>query len=289
VSRFLRAAAVLAAAAGLTMTIAIPASGSTVPLPARAGAAPAVKTPPSISISASSQWKRVDGAVYVSFLSGQTQGTALITGTVFHARAGEQIRLFSQSFPFTERGTRQQTQPLAVNGSNPYTFEVKPRVATRYTVELFRRNGATKQLARSGTRFVYVVYGGATARAKRCGRPTCHQAIKTTIRLPVAAFGRESVKPWFVYIGVRLGPPGGHPATPKWLRLDTAATVSPAQKVDANSYQLTLSFSFQIGNHSVSWIWTACTQDTESADGIGLPGHHGCSMKQLRANHGYLG
>lgn len=288
-SRFLRAAAVLAAAAGLIMTAAIPASASPVPTSAPAGASPSVNARPSITMRASSQFNRVDGHTYVSFLSGQTNGTALITGTVRNARAGWQIRLLSTSFPFKKKATRQQTQPLATNGSNQFTFEVKPRIATRYTVVLYRRKRGTHPLARSGTKTVFVVDGGHTARAHRCGRPVCHQSIGVTIRLPSRAVGMESAKHWFVYLGVRLGRPGGHPARPKTMRLDTAATQSAVRQLSATSYRFSLSFSFRVGNHSVNWTWTACTRDTESQDGTGLPGHHHCGARQLRAAHGYLG
>ena len=89
---------------------------------------------------------------------------------------------------------------------------------------------------------------------------------------------------------MRLGHPGGgNPKPPAFLQLDSSATSSAPAPKSRNSYTITLSFSFRIGNHRYSWLWTACTKDTESADGIGLPGHHRCGAAKVRAKIGYMG
>jgi hypothetical protein len=283
--RVLRAGAILAAAAGMVMSAAIPAWSATIP--STPAATPAAA--PAVSIRATSNVQPVTGDVYVSYLNA-SNGQAVITGNVTHARPGEIIRLYAQSFPFSKRGAREQQQTLADGGTDPYTFEVKPRVATRFTVKLFRRPGAAQPLAVSGTRIVYVVDGGHTGKPQRCSRPVCRQHIKVTIELPASAVRTEEAKPWFVYIGLRLGHPGGgNPQAPAFLRLDGSATSSAPTAVSANSYAITLSFSFRIDNHRYNWRWTACTKDTESGDGIGLPGHHRCGADKVRAKIGYMG
>jgi hypothetical protein len=294
--RVLRVGAILAAAAGMVMSAAIPAWSATIPsapaaspatIPSTLPASPAVA--PAVSIRATSNFRPVTGDVYVSYLNGSS-GQAVITGTVTHARAGEIIRLYAQSFPFSKRGAREQQQPLATGGTVPYTFEIKPRIATRFTVKLFRRRGAAQPLAVSGTRAVYVVDGGHTGKPPACSRPVCQQHIKVTIALPASAVATEEAKPWFVYVGVRLGHPGGgNPKPPAFLQLDSSATSSAPAPKSRNSYTITLSFSFTIDNHRYNWRWTACTKDTESADGIGLPGHHGCGAAKVSAKVGYLG
>lgn len=283
--RVLRAGAILAAAAGMVMSAAMPAWSATVP--SSAAASPAAG--PAVSIHATSNFKAVTGDVYVSYLNGG-DGQAVITGTATHARAGEIIRLYAQAFPFNKRGTRVQQQQLISNGSNPYTFEVKPRIATRFTVRLFRRRGSAQPLATSGTRAVYVVDGGHTGKPQRCSRPTCNQHIKVTIELPASAVRTEEAKNWFVYIGLHVGRRGGpNPKAPKWMRLDSQATASAPVNLSHNSYEVTLSFSFSIGNNPYSWRWTACTQDSESKDGTGLPGHHSCGNAKVRSSISYLG
>lgn len=297
--RVLRAGAILAAAAGMVMSVAMPAWSATVPSSAAAtpAAAPTVPgsaaaTPaaaPTVSIHATSNFAAVTGDVYVSYLDGG-DGQAVITGSVANARAGEVIRLYAQAFPFNKRGTRVQQQKLISNGTDPYTFEVTPRIATRFTVRLFRSRGSSSPLAVSGTRAVYVVDGGHTGRPQRCSRPACQQHIKVTIAVPANAVRTEEAKPWFVYIGVRLGRRGGStPKAPRYLRLDSQATASAPVNLSRNSYEVTLSFSFQIGNKPYSWRWTACTQDSESRDGTGLPGHHSCGNAKVPVSISYLG
>jgi hypothetical protein len=281
----LRAGAILAAAASMVLSVAMPAWSATVP--SSAAATPAVA--PTVSIHATSNFKAVTGDVYVSYLNGG-DGQAVITGSVTHARAGEVIRLYAQAFPFNKRGTRVQQQQLISSGTVPYTFEIKPRIATRFTVRLFRSRGSSTPLAVSGTRAVYVVDGGHTGKPQRCSRPTCNQHIKVTIELPASAVRTEEAKTWFVYIGVRLGRRGGPtPKAPKFLRLDSQATASAPVNLSRNSYEVTLSFSFQIDNLPFSWRWTACTQDSESKDGTGLPGHHSCGNAKVPASISYLG
>jgi hypothetical protein len=285
--RVLRVGTILAAAAGMVMCAAMPAWSSTIP--SASAAAPAAPAAPAVSIRATSNFRAVTGDVYVSYLNGGN-GQAVITGSVTNARPGEIIRLYAQSFPFKQRGAREQQQTLSTGGTVPYSFEVHPRIAVRFTVRLYRRPGAAKPLATSGTRAIYVVDGGHTGKPQRCSRPVCQQHIKVTIELPASAVRTEEAKPWFVYVGVRLGHPGGgNPKAPRFLRLDSQATSSPPQAVSHNSYEVTLNFSFEIDNHRYNWLWTACTKDTESADGTGLPGHHGCGTARIPAKFGYLG
>jgi len=294
--RVLRAGAVLVTAVGIALSAAMPAWSATVPshatarlatVPGSAAASPAAA--PAVSIHATSNFKPVSGKVYVSYLNGG-DGQAIITGSITHAKAGEIIRLYAQAFPFTKPGAREQQQPVASSGTAPYTFQVKPRIATRFTVRVFRQRGAAQPLASSGTRAVYVVDGGHTGKPQRCSRPTCKQNIHVTIALPASAVNTEKAKHWFVYIGLRLGRRGGPtPKAPAYLRLDSQATASAPKPLSRNSYEVTLSFSFQIGNLPYRWLWTACTQDSESSDGTGLPGHHSCGNAKVRANIGYLG
>jgi hypothetical protein len=294
VSRILRAGGVLAVAAGLVLSGAMPALSATIPTPALArsgGAAvrPAAAAATSVNIHATSNFPNVNGLVYVSYLNGGN-GDAVITGQVQNAKPGEIIRLYAQSWPFVKPPVREQQQKLLMNGTEPYTFSVEPRLATRFSVKVFRTRGAATPLAVSGTHAVYVVDGGAASRPVACSRPVCQQAIHATINLPASAMKEEMGKKWFVYLDVRLGKPGGpKPAAPKWLFLDAKATVTPPRQVSRNSYKLTISFSFRIGHDRYNWEWNACTQDSESSDGVGLPRHHGCGDHKVSATASYLG
>jgi hypothetical protein len=299
VPRFLRAAAIATIASGVI--ISGPAAALASPVPAgpatrspsvatgTAGAAAAPAVGPSVSIGAKSSFAAWKGRVYVSFLKGG-YGNALITGTVRHARAGQVIRLISQAFPFSSPGIRVQSQTLEHGGTQQFTFAVTPRIATRYAVRLFRNARAKTPITHSNTRTVFVAYGGNVGKPAKCKRPVCTQHIWVRIEVPASAMSLEKAKPWFIYVGVRLGPPRRPASAPKWLKLDSKATFTQPQQVKPNRFRTKLTFSFRVGNHSVQWLWTACTRDTEASDGIGLPGSNGCgALTKVRANRSYLG
>ena len=42
-------------------------------------------------------------------------------------------------------------------------------------------------------------------------------------------------------------------------------------------------------NGYYDWQALTCSKDTEAADGIGLPGHHGCGDKTVPLQYSYLG
>jgi hypothetical protein len=294
VPRFLRAAAIATIAAGVIISGPAAALASPVPAahgraaaPAGAPVAPAVG--PRVSIGAKSSFPAWKGHVYVSFLKGG-YGNALVTGTVRHARAGQVIRLIAQGFPYSQPGIRVQSQTLEHGGTQQFTFAVTPRIATRFTVRLFRNDKAKTPITQSNTRTVFVAYGGNVGRPHKCQRPVCTQHIWVRIEVPASAITKEMAKPWFIYVGVRLGPHGGRAPAPKWLKLDNKATFTNPQQVKPNRFRTKLTFSFRVGNHSVQWLWTACTHDTLAADGIGLPGNNGCGvLTKVRADRSYLG
>jgi hypothetical protein len=293
VSIFLRAIAVLVTASGVLIGGASAALGSPVPAAPASRSAPAAAVAPAagsrVSINAKSSFQPFKGHVYVSYLKGG-YGNALITGTVRHGRTGQVIGLIAQAFPFRKKGIRVQSQTLENPGSNPFTFAVTPRFATRYTVRLFRSNRAKEPMTHSGTRTVFVAYGGLVGRVDKCGRPVCHQSIGVRIDVPSATVAQEMAKPWFTYVGVRLGRAGHRPSAPKWLQLDRKATFTTPERVAKDEFRTRLKFSFRIGSHSVRWLWTACTKDSERDDGIGLPGSNGCgALTKVRASRTYLG
>jgi len=48
-------------------------------------------------------------------------------------------------------------------------------------------------------------------------------------------------------------------------------------------------WSFRIGNNGYNFLQHICTKDTESKDGIGLPGHHHCGTRSFSTKTVYLG
>jgi hypothetical protein len=68
------------------------------------------------------------------------------------------------------------------------------------------------------------------------------------------------------------------------------AKIGAARRVSADEYAVTVTFTFPIGKKDgYTWFWAACVQGSEAADGVGLPGGHGCGAKAIPAVHSYLG
>lgn len=273
VSRFLRASAVLAAAAGLVMSGAMPAFSAATP---------------AISVAASSQFKPVTKHVFVSFHGG-AGAAAQVSGQITSATSGEVVRLLAQPFPFKKPAVDVQLLTLTASGSEPYKFTVKPQIATRYTVELFSDAAATAPLASSATKTIYLITGGSINGPQRCGRPVCTEVFHVRIVLPPATLRREALRHWFVYLGLHLGKPGKTPSATKTLKLNTKAATSKRKRVSADTFRFTIKFSFRVNNDAFRWSWTACTKDIEATDGLGLPGRHGCGNKRIKATVSYLG
>ena len=69
----------------------------------------------------------------------------------------------------------------------------------------------------------------------------------------------------------------------------TGSRNGSAHRIAADEFSETVTFSFRIGNDAYNWEWTSCSKDTEAADGIGLPGHHGCGAERVLSSAPYLG
>jgi len=99
----------------------------------------------------------------------------------------------------------------------------------------------------------------------------------------------ELSKHWYSYFAVALAPDKAPPA-PKRLRLGAGGSrVSRSRRISATEFGLTVSYAFRIGADAYDWSWNVCAQDTEPADRVGLPGHHGCGGKNLAAAVSYAG
>ena len=95
--------------------------------------------------------------------------------------------------------------------------------------------------------------------------------------MPAAAFGTEIGKHVYPYVGVNLSSTG-IPPPPKWLYLNAYHSVVTAghRTSSADEFENTFTFRFTIGNDGAYWNMDTCARDSESKDGLGLPGSHGC-------------
>ena len=267
-------AAVIVAAAGLTVGLL---GGST--------ASPSVAVP----ISVKSAETAVSGDVYVVY-HGSKLANAQVYGTIKKAASGEVAQLYAQPFPYHHAPTQVGSVILHPAGTTAsYEFQVSPALATRYRVELLPSSTASAPLGTSAMATIYVVIGRASEYTQTCGRPVCHESLFTDNYVPPSALQTEMAKPWYAYFGVNLSS-GKEPPPPQWLTLGAGSGhFTAAHRIAADEFSETVTFSFRIGNDAYHWEWTTCSKDTEAADGIGLPGQHGCGAERVLSSAPYLG
>jgi hypothetical protein len=255
-----------------------------------AAAAPANGSPSrSIPITITSGFPPVTGDVYVKYQS-PTGASAQIQGQISDTASGEVARLYAQQFPYSAAPvpTESLTLTLAA-GTAKYAFRVTPTLATRYQVKLFRSSTATIPLASSVTSTIYVAVTKEIHNYPSCSRPVCHETITLTTFVPPAALKTEMSKPWYTYFGLDLSK-FGKPAPPKWAQLGAGdPSVTKPQRISADEFDMTISFTFQIGNAGYEQHWRTCSKDTEGEDGMGLPGSHGCGGERVLASASYIG
>jgi len=275
VARFRNGIGVVVIAGGLVAAGALPAL-----------AAPAA--PPTIAIAATSAFPPVTGDVWVLFHTPARFSRAHIHGKISGAGSGEVARLFAQPFPFRHAPSPVGAVTLA-GATSRYSFTVAPTLATRYQVKVFASNTATIPLAVSAVRNVFVSNLMSNPRFQTCSRPVCHQKIRVQEQVPPSTLRTEISKPWFFYFGLNLSATTV-PPPPKFLTLDTHATISRPTRTGAGSFVVTISWSFRIGNNGYFFLINFCNKDTEAVDGLGLPGHHGCGAHRISSNQNiYLG
>jgi serine/threonine protein kinase len=284
------AVAVVAAAAIAAVVTAVAFSGST---PSHGSASThglvASHSSASIQVTVQSSLPPLTGDVYVIYQGGK-QASAQIHGEIKGVTSGEVARLYAQRFPYDRAPAAAGSMILQPAGKIArYAFTVTPSLATRYKVELFPSSTATTALASSPASTIYVTLSGLAGNGQKCSRPVCHETLAVTVPVPASALSIESAKQVYPYFAVALSATK-QPKTPQWLVLNAdAARIGAPHRLSAGEYGYSVSFTFRVGNDGYTWNWNACANDTETIDGLGLPGHHGCGAASIPASAAYLG
>lgn len=252
-----------------------------------AAIAPAHAAGPTITIAATSKIAPVTNDVVVVFYGG-AYSHATIHGTISGAAAGEVATLFAQQFPFSKPPAKAGSITLTA-ASATYSFTVTPNLYTKYAVRVFASSTATAPLGTSAVQNLYVAAGGSSNKDQTCGRPVCHETFRVYWNVPNAALSTEMGKHVYPYFGLFLDP-NKEPPPPNWLYLNGGhASVAKARRINAFTFETTITYSFTIGNDGYFWLWTACVKDTVYKDGLGLPGSHGCGLSRIPRTTRYLG
>jgi hypothetical protein len=251
---------------------------------------PAQAAAPAITINATTKLPsvaRATGDALVIF-DGGSYARATIHGRITGATKGEVAALYAQEFPFKAPAARIASVTLKITGNTTYLFTVAPVLATRYKVRVFASSTAKSALAVSATKYVYVGHGAYFTGSNSCPRPKCFITSHGFIFVPSTALHTEMTKHVYTYFAVNLSPSGVPPA-PKFVFLNGGNPHVTVKLIDAGEYEITVNWSFTIGNDGAHWQLNYCQQDAISKDGLGLPGHHGCGDNRLPATVPYLG
>lgn len=252
-----------------------------------AAAGQAQAAAPTISIAASTKLPPITHDALVLYQFG-AYSSAKIHGTIAGAAAGEVARLYVQQFPYKKAATAVATVTLTASKAS-YSFTVSPSLATHYWVKLFPSKAATIPVASSKLQNVYVTVVNVPTGVKPCGRPTCHETLTLTTKVPSSALKTEMAKRVYAYFGLSLSKSGIPKAPSTLIRNGGKAVISKATRTSATKYKFTIKFTFTVGNDGYHWIWNECSRDSVSKDGIGLPGTHGCGTSKISASTPYLG
>jgi hypothetical protein len=255
--------------------------------PGRPAAAPVATVP----ISVKSAQAPVSGDVYVFYKQDQF-ANAEVSGETSTAANGEVAALYAQQFPFASAPARVGSVVLhAVAGRARYEFQVTPTLETRYRVELFRSGTTSTPFTMSGIATIYVVLETLVSKTPACTVSVCDESESVTYTAPPSALETEMSKTPYVYFASNVSPKA-QPPEPHWVSLGAGhGRVAGTQRISADQFVRTVTFTYTVGGQHDHYAWDSlvCTKDSVAADGIGLPGHHGCGDQRLRYSLPYFG
>jgi len=278
-TRICRLFAVVAAITSGLLAGTIPAQAQE----ARAGAYSATITASSPHTAGAVHGK-VDGYALVYYrVTYRQQNTAIISGDVTGAADGDVVTLLAE--PFGAKAFAPTGTPITLSSpaaTTPYSFAVQPSVATKYEVQV-STSGTVDVTSSVAT--VYVGYSVAYGKNHtKCTRTTCTFWYLGYTFVPASAYNTEAPKHLYLYLSV------GYPRLPKYYTLSKNAKATKAKKINSGEYVQTLTFHIKLRHGGyATWSTFWCTKDTETGDGLGLPGHHGCGDKTISDKVVYVG
>jgi serine/threonine-protein kinase len=240
-------------------------------------------------ISAKTALAPVSGDVYTVYGFTDDQ-SAKVSGQVAAAVDGEVVKLYAQQFPFKAALAEVGSVTLRpAGGTATYTFKVTPSLETRYVAELFRNGVSATPIAMSGVKTIYVSIGEGLSKSQECSGSVCYESTLVTYEAPPSVLKTEMSKTPYVYFAVSLKKGKKDPPAPKLLSLAAGhSAVAGTQQESANEFQVTVTFTYTVGDNAWNAAIAVCLKDTVTTDGIGLPGHHGCGDQQVPYPSAYL-
>lgn len=229
---------------------------------------------------------KVAGKALVAYkAAGHDRGS--ISGTVTGNQAGDVVSLLARPFKATRFTATAQKVTLAAAGTGSYSFTVQPALATSYEVRVSTpaTTGSTVD-ATSGPAGLYVEASGHGFKPhQKCTATECRYWYTASTILPASAYRTESRKHVYMYLAQWYS--AKHPA--RWFYLARTATTSKVKRISSGEFELTYTWHVHLRTGQNYWAPLSCTRDSETRDGLGLPGQHGCGAKRVAAKTTYLG
>jgi hypothetical protein len=272
VAKILRWLGPLAASAGLLAAGALP--------PAQAASSAYA-----IAIGVKTHMAPVTGYSLVAYRYGK-YATAAISGTVSGAASGDVTTLLAE--PFGTKAFSPVGAPITITQpSQGYSFSVSPSLATKYEAQV--TTGQTVD-GTSPIKIIYVMLYGAASGPAKCSATECVMRWKSYTAVPASAYKAETAKRDYLYLGVRRSNGRVSSVPPRYLTLSPISTATRPRRISSTRYEQVLTFRIPLdGKKNATWWPASCTKNTESEDGIGLPGHHDCGDRRVRWSQWYLG
>jgi hypothetical protein len=267
-------------------TSAIGALGAIAVLLAMASPLDAGASAATVTLTATTKNPVVTGDTWVTFArAGYSEAT--LQGTASGVAVGAVAKLLAQAFPYQTAPRVVATSALAVAGTSaPFSFSVAPQLSTHYAVEVLASSVATTAEGTSTTLTVYATSTGSGSNAESCRASRCTLTVHLTTVVPPSTIGVERRKHEFTYLDLVTTASGVRP-TPTTYALVNATVRGPT--VTGRDLHYVLTIAYREPRDAYWFFWEACTRDTLSLDGLGLPGHHGCGDRTFVATSPYLG
>ncbi len=225
---------------------------------------------------------KVDGYALVYYeVTYRKENTATISGAVTGAASGDVVTLLAE--PFRAKAFAATGTPITLSSpaaTTPYSFAVRPSVATRYEIQVTTSGQVD---VRSHTVTVYVSHSVAYSKGHtKCTSTTCTFWWRNYIFVPPSAYRTEAAKHVYLYLTV------GYPRLPRYFTLSKTAWASKARKINSGEFEQKFTFYIKLRHDGAYWNTFYCLKDSETRDGLGLPGRHGCGDERIRSTRSYF-
>jgi eukaryotic-like serine/threonine-protein kinase len=279
------AGAIAAATAVVAAGATVAATGSTAPSDVSLRPATAYQAS-LITVPVSATAKTISGQTAVTYHGGK-DATAQITGTITGAAKGDIVQLYAEPFPYTGQPAIAGSASLTpAGGAGTYRFTVTPSIATRYQVKVLSRTSPAP-LAVSPVKTIYVIKYFDSSATIDCSGKTCQVKAAFAIHVPVSSLRTEMSKPLVTYFAYAYSS-----KVPAVMRLGAGSPVATApQKTAPDVFRISVTFTYPDNDQDNDTAAAAqvCSKDSEPADGVGLPGTHGCGGASISGSPPYIG